>query len=58
MQELPFQEVAHRYNVALGDILSRPNTMERFAAASAVGVAALEEAGVSINREEGAEASA
>jgi glutathione S-transferase len=50
MEELPFHEPAHRYNIALGDILSEPNTMERFITATATGVAALEEVGVLINR--------
>ncbi|MEE8164328.1 MAG: glutathione S-transferase family protein [Myxococcota bacterium] len=51
MAKLPFHENAHRYNVVLGDILSRPNTMERFIAAGTAGVAALEEIGIPINRD-------
>jgi glutathione S-transferase len=50
MEELPFHENAHRYNVALGDILSQPNTMERFITASVSGISALQEVGVEINR--------
>ena len=48
MARLPFHEEAHRYNVALGDILTEPNTMKRFLEASAVGQAALEELGAHI----------
>ncbi len=48
MEELPFHENAHRYNVTLGDILSEPNTMERFVTATRAGIAALEEVGVRI----------
>lgn len=51
MEELPFHENAHRYNVTLGDIRSRLNTMERFVAASIAGVSALVEVGVEINRD-------
>jgi glutathione S-transferase len=52
MEELPFHENAHRYNVRLGDILSEPNTMERFVAATGAGIAALEEVGVRIGGDE------
>ena len=40
-----FHEEAHRYNARLGDILTEPNTMERFLAASAAGQDALVELG-------------
>jgi glutathione S-transferase len=49
MAELSFHEPAHRYNFALGDIRSRPNTMERFVEANAAGVAALAELGIPVN---------
>ena len=48
MARLPFHEEAHRYNVALGDILTKPNTLKRFLEASAAGQAALEEVGARI----------
>lgn len=48
MSHLPFHEEAHRYNVALGDILAEPNTLKNFLEASAAGQAALEESGVRI----------
>jgi hypothetical protein len=48
MEKLPFHEEAHRYNVCLGDILTEPNTLERFLAASAAGQGALEEVGAYI----------
>jgi glutathione S-transferase/autophagy-related protein 2 len=48
MTLLPFHEEAHRYNIALGDIATEPNTLTRFLEASAVGQAALEEAGAVI----------
>ena len=48
MAELPYHEPVHSYNVALGDIRTEPNTLERFVAASAVGVAALEKLGVHV----------
>jgi len=50
MTRLPFHEEAHRYNVALGDIVVEPNTMKRFLEASAVGQAALEGVGVRMGR--------
>jgi glutathione S-transferase len=50
MAQLPFHEEAHRYNAALGDILTEPNTMERFLKANAAGVAALEERGLRVTR--------
>ena len=50
MEALPFHEPVHRYNLALGDIRSKPNTMERWVAANARGIAALEELGVPIDR--------
>jgi hypothetical protein len=48
MAELPHHEPVHSYNVALGDIRTEPNTLERFLAASAVGVAALEKLGIPV----------
>ncbi len=48
MDELPFRDVAHAYNEALGDILTEPNTLERFAGASAAGTAALQAHGVEV----------
>ena len=33
MQDLPYYESIHRYNIALGDIQTQPNTMERFSRA-------------------------
>ena len=41
MERLPFHEPAHRYNLVLGDIRTKPNTMKRFLEASIAGVAAL-----------------
>ena len=41
MEQLPFHEQAHRYNFVLGDIRTKPNTMERFLEASVAGVAAI-----------------
>jgi glutathione S-transferase len=48
MAKLPYHEEAHRYNTALGDILSEPNTMQRFLEASQIGQAALEELGARV----------
>jgi glutathione S-transferase len=49
MAELPFHDTVHRYNLVLGDIRSRPNTMERFLAAAVAGVSALEELGIPVS---------
>jgi glutathione S-transferase/autophagy-related protein 2 len=49
MADLPFHEDAHRYNFALGDIRSEPNTLERFLAANSAGVAALAELGIPVD---------
>ena len=51
MAKLPFHENVHRYNVVFGDILSRPNTLERFMAAGTAGIAALAEVGVPIHED-------
>jgi glutathione S-transferase len=48
MAELPFHDAVHRYNIVLGDIRSRPNTMERFLGAAGAGVAALQDLGVPV----------
>jgi len=44
MEALPGHEAAHHYNLALGDVCTEPNTIERFMAAMTAGMAALEEA--------------
>lgn len=49
MAKLPHHDAVHRYNHALGDILTTPNTMENFAAANRAGMAALVEAGATIS---------
>ena len=41
MQDLPYHEEVHRYNSALGDIKSTPNSMERFSNAEAQAFGAL-----------------
>ena len=43
MRELPFHDAVHAYNIALGDISSSANTMQRFGDAIAHGFDALEE---------------
>ena len=48
MDALPFCEEVHRYNTVLGDILTVPNTIERFAKASLAGLEALEGCGVEV----------
>jgi len=48
MEALPFHEAAHRYNLELGDIRTKPNTIERFLAAGEVGFEALEECGMRV----------
>jgi len=51
MARLPAHDSVHRYNTALGDILTQPITLERFIEANAVGLAALAELGVPIGEE-------
>ncbi|MCE2391730.1 MAG: glutathione S-transferase family protein [Proteobacteria bacterium] len=46
MSRLPAHDVVHAYNFALGDIVTEPNTLERFLAASLAGLSALRDAGV------------
>ena len=41
MESLPFHDEAHRYNTVLGDIRTKPNTMERFLAANGAGIEAV-----------------
>ncbi len=41
MEQLPFHDEAHRYNTTLGDIRTKPNTIERFVEANAAAVEAL-----------------
>ncbi|MEN8159665.1 MAG: glutathione S-transferase family protein [Myxococcota bacterium] len=41
MEQLPFHEHAHRYNLVLGDVRTQANTMERFVEASVAGITAL-----------------
>jgi len=53
MAELPQHDLAHQYNIALGDIVVQRNTLERFVAANAAAVDALEEAGVAITTLDG-----
>lgn len=53
MTRLPAHDAVHAYNVALGDIASTPNTMERFSQASTAGIAALQEIGVPVNEFQG-----
>lgn len=49
MALLPYHDVAHCYNLTLGDIsMANPNTMERYMAASEASVAALVEVGISV----------
>jgi glutathione S-transferase len=43
MSKVPRHDAIHAYNIALGDIATKPNTMERFGAASEAGFAALRE---------------
>lgn len=53
MAELPQHTTAHRYNIALGDIQTQPNTVERFVLANVAAVDALEEAGIDITTLDG-----
>ena len=53
MAKLPHHDTAHRYNVALGDIQTRPNSLVRYVSANAAAVDALEEAGVAIKTLDG-----
>lgn len=48
MAKLPFHDVAHAYNLDLGDISADDNTLERFQAASAAAARALTSAGVTV----------
>jgi glutathione S-transferase len=48
MDKLPYCDVVHSYNKALGDIRTTPNTLERFIQAATVGMGALGAAGVTI----------
>lgn len=46
MQDVPHHDTVHAYNIALGDIRTSPNTLERFMAASAKGIEALAATGL------------
>ncbi|QIB64969.1 glutathione S-transferase family protein [Kineobactrum salinum] len=46
MSEVPHHEPVHAYNVALGDIVSVPNSLGRFRSANAIGFKALEQTGL------------
>lgn len=46
MRRLPHHDTAHRYNIALGDICTQPNTIERFLEALSAATNALTQAGV------------
>jgi glutathione S-transferase len=48
MEQLPRYAEVHRYNEALGDILTTPNTLERFLSANAAGFEALAECGIRV----------
>ena len=48
MDALPFCDAVHRYNEALGDILTEPNTLERFQQANVAGLEALRGCGVEV----------
>jgi hypothetical protein len=50
MDALPFCDAVHRYNEALGDILTEPNTFARFKRANVAGLEALEACGVEVRR--------
>ncbi|MGE0383969.1 MAG: glutathione S-transferase family protein [Gammaproteobacteria bacterium] len=55
MAELPFHDVAHAYNIDLGDISADDNTMERFTQANEAAARALAAAGVTVRGNSGAE---
>lgn len=46
MAEVPHHDTIHAYNAALGDLVSVPNTLERFKNANDVGFKALEQTGL------------
>ncbi len=46
MSTVPHHDSIHAYNIQLGDIVTSPNTMERFTLASEAGFAALRETGL------------
>lgn len=46
MATLPYHDVVHAYNLALGDINTDPNTMERFVHANTAGAEALQALGI------------
>lgn len=48
MRRLPHHDTAHRYNIVLGDICTKPNTVERFMEACDAAIEALAEAGVKV----------
>ena len=48
MAEVPYHDTIHAYNFSLGDIANRPNTMERFTAASRAGFQALVDTGLAV----------
>ncbi len=48
MAQLPHHDTAHRYNIELGDIQTRANSIARFLTANAAAVDALEAAGIAI----------
>lgn len=43
MTKVPHHDAIHAYNITLGDIATKPNTIDRFTAASQAGIAALKE---------------
>jgi glutathione S-transferase len=45
MAEVPYHDTIHAYNFSLGDIANRPNTMDRFTAATQAGFQALLDTG-------------
>lgn len=53
MAKLPHHDAAHQYNLALGDIATAPNTMERFQSATASGIEALSKLGVTMGQASG-----
>ncbi len=46
MSAVPHHDTIHAYNIQLGDIVTTPNTMERFTSASEAGFAALRKTGL------------
>lgn len=46
MAEVPFHDTIHAYNIALGDIVAVPNTLDRFRNVNAIGLKALRQTGL------------